>query len=104
MSEEQKEGGDGKEWCATTEGLEPLPPPDFTSFVFSMSTSALIDLGELENPETKTMVRNLDMAKHSIDLLSMLDEKTRGNLTDEESALLEKILADLRLRYCKYVK
>ncbi len=84
--------------------LEELPPPDFTSFIFSMSTAALIDLGDLANPETNTPVQKLDMAKHTIDLIAMLKEKTRGNLTEEESGIVENILTDLRLRYCKYVK
>ncbi len=100
MNEEGKEVEDD----VATEGLETLPPPNFTSFIFSMSTSALIDLGEIENPETGSTVQKLDMAKHSIDLIAMLKEKTRGNLTADESGFLEKILGDLRLRYCKYAK
>ncbi len=100
MNEEEREVEDGKAAGAQ----EPLPPPSFTSFIFSMSTSALMDLGELENPDTRKTVQKLDMAKHSIDLIAMLKEKTRGNLTGEESSVLEKILTDLRLRYCRYAK
>ena len=88
---------------STGDGDE-LPPSNFTSFIFSMSTTALMDLGDLANPETNTPLQRLDMAKHTIDLIAMLKDKTRGNLTEEESGIVENILTDLRLRYCKYVK
>ena len=77
----------------------PLPPVDFATFSLSLGSSALMHLGEVERPGTGTTEKNLPMAKHSIDILSMLESKTRGNLTAPEAQLLENLLFDLRLRY-----
>lgn len=78
-----------------------LPPPDFTTFVYSLSTSALMQLGEIDNPETGKKESNYQLAKHTIDLLDMLKEKTANNLTEEENKLMEGVLYDLRTCYCK---
>ena len=76
-----------------------LPPADFTTFLLSMSTSALFNLGEIKNPETGESEKNLTLARHTIDLIDVLKCKTKGNLTDDESKLLEDILSSLRLKY-----
>lgn len=78
-----------------------LPEINFTNFLFSISTSALIQLGEIEDPINQKTVKNLPLAKQTIDLIGMLKEKTKGNLTPEESKLIENILFDLRMRYVK---
>ncbi len=80
---------------------EPLPEIDFNSFIFSLSTSALIQLGEIEDPFTQKEAKNLPIAKQTIDLIGMLKEKTKGNLTPQEEKLIESILYDLRMRYVK---
>ena len=77
----------------------PLPPVEFATFVLSLGSSALMHLGELERPGTGTTEKNLPLAKHSIDILSMLENKTKGNLDAGEAQLLENLLFDLRLRY-----
>jgi len=79
----------------------PLPEITFNSFVFSLSTSALIQLGEIKDPVTKQISKNFVLAKHTIDLIAMLKEKTKGNLTIDEERLIETILYDLRMRYVK---
>lgn len=76
-----------------------LPPADFATFVLSLGSSALIHLGEAPTPQGEKAAPNLAMAKHTIDLLSILLDKTRGNLTDDERELLESLLYDLRLRF-----
>ena len=76
-----------------------LPAVDFHTFVLSLGSSALLHLGELEHPEGGVAEKDLPMAKHTIDILSMLEEKTRGNLTSAEEKLMESLLYDLRLRY-----
>jgi hypothetical protein len=81
-------------------GPETMPSPDFSSFIFSISTTVLMDLGEIEHPVDKEKKVNLVMAKHSIDVLDMLKEKTKGNLTESEGSLVDNIVADLKLRYC----
>jgi hypothetical protein len=92
---EETPGGD----ASAQEG--PLPEIDFTSFIFSLSTSALIQLGEIQDPFTQKLVRNLPLAKQTIDLIGMLKEKTKGNLTPEEERVIEYVLYDMRMRYVK---
>jgi hypothetical protein len=81
-----------------------LPEMDFSSFVFSLSTSALLHLGEVPDPLTQKIEKNLPLAKQTIDILGMLQEKTHGNLTADEEKLLENFLADLRWRYVREAK
>lgn len=81
----------------------PLPEISFTSFIFSLSTSALIQLGEVEDPISKKQAKNLPLAKQTIDLIGLLKEKTKGNLTLEEERFLDQILFDLRMRYVRAV-
>jgi len=83
------------------EGQEevPLPEISFSNFIFSLSTSALIQLGEIPDPINNQTSKNLAMAKQTIDILGMLQEKTKGNLTDDEESLIENILYDLRMRF-----
>jgi hypothetical protein len=75
------------------------PAIDFHTFVLSLGSSALLHLGELERPEAAGPEKDLSLAKHTIDILGMLQEKTRGNLTPAEAKLIESLLYDLRLRY-----
>jgi hypothetical protein len=82
----------------------PLPEIDFSSFVFSLSTSALFHLGEIPDPATQKREKDLPLAKQTIDILGILKEKTRGNLTPDEERLMENILTDLRWRYIREAK
>jgi hypothetical protein len=79
----------------------PLPEITFTNLIFSFSTSVLIQLGEIQDPVTQKSDKNLPLAKQTIDLIGMLKEKTKGNLTPEEEKLIETVLYDLRMRYVK---
>lgn len=79
----------------------PLPEINFVTFIFSLSTSALIQLGEIQDPTGEQQSKNLPLAKQTIDLIGMLKEKTKGNLTPDEEKLTENILYDLRMRYVK---
>jgi uncharacterized protein DUF1844 len=73
---------------------------DFYTFVLSLGSSALVHLGDTPHPETgEPAPANLPLAKQTIDILVMLREKTKGNLTAEEEQFLEHLLTDLRLRY-----
>jgi len=58
-------------------------------------------LGEIEDPFAQKLVKNLPLAKQTIDLIGMLKEKTKGNLTSEEEKIIEYVLYDLRMRYVK---
>jgi hypothetical protein len=98
----------------TASSQEPRPRPqeelsssddagevNFASFVISLGSQAFMHLGELPNPMTQKREKDLAAAKQMIDLLGMLQAKTRANLTDEEERLLQQLLFDLRLRYVR---
>ncbi len=77
----------------------PLPQVTFSTFILSLSSSAMVHLGEAPNPETGEAGVNLHLAKHTIDILAMLQEKTSGCLDGDEARLLEGILYELRLKF-----
>lgn len=78
-----------------------LPEINFPTFVASLNASALVHLGVIDDPATGMKSKNLPMAKQTIDILSMLQQKTEGNLTKEETDMLKNILYDLRITYVK---
>ena len=88
----------------SAEQRPPLPEVNFSSLIFSLSSSALLHLGEISDPQTNEKFVDLALAKHSIDIIAMLQEKTRGNVSEEEKNFLESMLADLRLRFVKASK
>ncbi|MGD8983441.1 MAG: DUF1844 domain-containing protein [Desulfobacteraceae bacterium] len=79
----------------------PLPEVNFNSLMFSLSSSALLHLGEIADPQSGEKKKDIALAKHTIDTIAMLKEKTQGNLTGEEEKFIESILTDLRWRYVK---
>jgi hypothetical protein len=79
----------------------PLPEINFPTFMASLNASALVHLGVIEDPVSGKAEKNLPMAKQTIDILSMLQQKTAGNLTADEEAMLKSILYDLRILYVK---
>jgi hypothetical protein len=82
----------------------PLPEINFATFIISLNASALLHLGVMEDPATGKRVKNLPMGEQTIDILGMLEEKTKGNLSKEEENLLKNILYDLRIIYVKEKK
>lgn len=96
-TEEKKPRGEGE----TAVEEDQLPGVNFATFIFSLSSSALLHFGEIPDPTSGEKTKNLPMAKHTIDILAMLEEKTRGNLTSDEEQLFKNILYDLRMRYIK---
>lgn len=78
-----------------------MPEISFSTFIFSLNSSALVHLGLLEDPSLGAKTKNLIVAKQTIDILGMLEEKTRGNLETDEEHLLKNILHDLRMMYVK---
>lgn len=112
--EEEKSKKVDKEWKNKVEGEkiekkgegeeseEPkLPPANFNTFITSMAMQTYLFLGEISNPITNKKETNLEQAKYTIDILLVMKEKTKGNLSSEEDKLLEDILADLQMRYVK---
>jgi hypothetical protein len=76
-----------------------LPEVTLATFIFSLSSSALVHLGEIPEPETNRTAVDLPIAKQIIDTLGMLQDKTKGNLDQDEERLLKSVLYDLRMRY-----
>lgn len=102
--EEKEEGKETKKEGKSEERREeppPLPPVDFSTFIYSLATSVLFHLGDISDPKTSKKEKNLPMAKHTIDTIGMLKEKTKGNLTNEEARLIDELLYTLRMRYLK---
>ncbi|OEU62899.1 MAG: hypothetical protein BBJ57_08495 [Desulfobacterales bacterium PC51MH44] len=78
-----------------------MPEINFPTFIFSLNTSCLVQLGMVEDPVSGKKAKNLVLAKQTIDILGMLEEKTHGNLKKEEASMLKNILYDLRMIYVK---
>lgn len=88
---------------ATEDAWQSRRGVDFSGFVLGMATQALMFLGEIPNPESNLVSMNLAAAKETIDILGMLEEKTKGNLTEEEHELLENVLAQVRLTFVQKI-
>lgn len=86
---------------STKTKARPLPKVTFSTFVISLNTSALVHLGEIPEPGSQTAQKDLALAQHVINTLAMLEEKTAGNLSEDEKRLLESLLYDLRLRFVR---
>lgn len=83
---------------------EKLPPVDFVTFVLSLYHSARMHLGDAPNPEGGATRVELPLARQTIDLIGLLQDKTHGNLTGEEERIVEQALYDLRMRYVEVTK
>lgn len=72
---------------------------DFSTFIFSLGSAALINLGIAPNPLNNKTEKNIEEAKQNIDLLAILQDKTKGNLTPDEEKLMNNLLHSLRMHY-----
>ena len=88
-----------KEEVKKEERIGPLPEVNFSSFILSLSSSVLLHLGEIADPVSGEKRKNMDLAKQSIDIISMLQDKTKGNISQDEEKLIEQMLFDLRMRF-----
>jgi len=79
-------------------------PVSFSTFILGLSTQALLHLGDIESPVSGQVERDLGAARHVIDILGILQAKTRNNLEQAEERLLEAVLYDLRMRYVELVR
>jgi hypothetical protein len=80
-----------------------MPPANFGIFISGLVTEAMIHLGLIENPVSKKKEANLDQARYIIDTLSILQKKTKGNLTDQEKKYLDGALDELKMQYASQV-
>jgi len=76
-----------------------VPPASMTTLITTLTTQAMVALGMVPDPTEEQPVVRLDLAKHFIDTLSVLEEKTKGNLTAAEAQLLDGTLHQLRMAY-----
>lgn len=97
--------------CACQDGKVPnkegkcvMPEVTFSAFVMSLNTSVLFHLGEIADPATGQKVVELDLARHGIDTLTLIEEKTKGNLSNDEAEMLKNILYDLKIRFVQIAK
>ena len=102
MSDDKK-----KEPCRCAPGMVEkdgkcvMPDVTFTSFFMALNSSALMHLGEMPDPVSGERRKDLLLARHTIDTMLLIQEKTRGNLTQEEKELVETSLYDLKMRFVK---
>ncbi|MGE3315053.1 MAG: DUF1844 domain-containing protein [Planctomycetaceae bacterium] len=104
IQSESAPDGPAAEATADDEFGGPMPPPTFTTLVSLFSTQAMVALGLIPNPATGKADPRFDVAKHFIDMLSVLEEKTRRNLTGNEAQFLEMSLHQLRLAFVELQK
>ncbi len=106
MTEESTQNGIpcGEGQVPNEDGHCVMPEVTFSAFVMSLNTSILFHLGELADPETGQVVKNIELARHAIDTLVVLEQKTKGNLTEEEAELLKNILYDVKMRFVRAMK
>lgn len=78
-----------------------MPKMNFATFIFSLNHSALVHLGAVKDPTSGENIKDLALAKQTIEILALLQKKTEGNLTEEEAKMLESILYDLRIIYVR---
>jgi len=103
---------DPQETASVPQSSKKVPPPQtpqgeeipFSTFILSLASSVQMSLGLIPHPSTQKPERNLVNAKQTIDILGMLETKTRGNLSTEEDRLMKQILFELRMRYVEISK
>jgi len=96
---EEGERDAGEQAWKKEQETTPLPEVNFSSFLLSLSSSVLLHLGEIADPQSGEKRKDLALAKQSIDIIGILKDKTKGNLSEEEEKLLQNLLYDLRMRF-----
>lgn len=96
LAEEVESKAEAKQQPAQT---HELPQASFPVLVNSLMTQIFFSLGAIEDPQTKKRFIDLALAKHHIDMLAVLEEKTKGNLSEEESKLLDQVIYETRMQY-----
>jgi hypothetical protein len=106
--EEPQESKDTKEFDPQPpEEKDPMGPAqaiDFTTLIMSLASSALVSMGRVPDPSTGTVRKNFGFAQQNIDIIHLLQEKTRGNLSTDEERLVEQVLYELRMSYISALK
>ena len=85
-------------------GSQQLPPMDFSMFILSMANTAMFQLGFIQDPQSGETGKDLPGARQTIDLIALLEEKTRGNLTEQEARIVKEALFQLRMAFVEAAK
>jgi len=96
LAEQATQGDDAAPGQA---GPREIPPASVSTLISSLLAQVFMALGGVEDPKTKKRYIDLELAKHHVDMLAVLEEKTKGNLTDQEQKLLDKALYETRMQY-----
>jgi uncharacterized protein DUF1844 len=91
--------GDDAAADESAQGPREIPPASFTTLISSLITQTMMAMGGYQDPKTGKRIVDLDVAKHHIDTMKVLEEKTKGNLSDEEAKLLDQALYESRMQY-----
>ena len=78
-----------------------MPSVDFSTFIMSLCTSALVQMGDMPDPETGKRMKDLPLARQTIDMIDMLKKKTAGNLEEEEEKLINSLIHELKIAYVR---
>lgn len=81
-----------------------LPPIDFTTLIMSFASAAIVNMGRVPDPMTNAIQKNLLIAQQNIDIIQLLQEKTRGNLNPDEERLMDQVLYELRMSFINAMK
>ena len=104
-AESQPQPANGQAPDQDAEGQErQLPPASFSTLVSSLATQAMMALGGFRDPDSEKVMVDLDLAKHHIDTLKVLDEKTKGNLNEEEKKLMEEASYQVQMLFVQVVQ
>ena len=103
-AEEDRKAGPEPDAATQRPEAGPLPPLDFSGFILSLATSAQVTMGLMPDPHTKVVTKDLAASRQMIDLIALLKEKTNGNLSREEEALVDSVLFNLRMQYVRMVE
>lgn len=95
---------EGSQESGESAGPVPVPPADFSTLVAMFSMQAMVALGAIPNPATGKHEAHLELARHFVNLLGVVEEKTKGNLTSEEAEMLSSTLHHLRIAYIEQTK
>jgi hypothetical protein len=101
IMEKKEDGGKCPQGHVWQDGKCRMPEVTFTAFIMSLNTSTLFHLGEISDPVSGEKNKDFVLAKHAIDTLVMLEQKTKGNLSEGEQEMLSNVLYDLKMRYVK---
>ncbi|MDH4182962.1 MAG: DUF1844 domain-containing protein [Nitrospinota bacterium] len=95
---------DAEEQELDEKGQLKAPPIDFSTFMLSLASNAVYCMGGFQDPVSGKTSINLEQAKQTIDIISLIEEKTRGNLSADEANLIKHLLYDLRMKYVEALK